>query len=141
MLIEYDYVIKQAVDAFNKQFSRTADPATFAIEVLERRHDGNFAFEVYTLRTDDHFRLRLYFKISNLDSVGAYRLETRSPHSAIPETIEVYSALATVDKFHFENKTFSLEPFLASPAQVDFLIQLNNQPFLMENGSFIELEA
>jgi hypothetical protein len=59
----------------------------------------------------------------------------------VPETIEVYSALATIDKFHFENKTFSLEPFLASPAQVDFLIQPNNQPFLMENGSFIELEA
>lgn len=141
MLIEYDYVIKQAVDAFNRQFSRTADPATFAIEVLERRHDGNFAFEVYTLRTDDHFRLRLYFKIADHDSVGSYRLENRSPHSAIPEEIEVYSALATIDKFHFENKTFSLEPFLASPAQVDFLIHPGNQPLLMENGSFFELEA
>ena len=140
MLIEYDYVIKQAVDAFNRQFSRTVDPATFAIEVLERRHDGNFAFEVYTLRADDQLRLRLYFTIANEDWVGRFRLETRDPHSLIPESIEVYSALATLDNFHLENKTFSLEPFISAPSQVDFLIHPSNQPFLLENGSFIELE-
>lgn len=140
MVIEYDYIIQQAVNNFNQQFGKSFDPSTFAIEVIEKRADGNFAFEVYTLRSDDQLRLRLYYTITDTDSVGKYRLETRTPHSLIPESIEVYSALATLDNFHLENRTFNLEPFLSSPSQVDFLIQPINQPFLLENGSFIELE-
>lgn len=140
MVIEYEYIVKQAVSNFNNQFGKNFDPATFGIEAIQKRLDGNFAFEVYTLRADDQLRLRLYFTIANEDWVGRFRLETREPHSLIPENIEVYSALATLDNFHLENKTFSLEPFISAPSQVDFLIHPSNQPFLLENGSFIELE-
>lgn len=140
MVIEYDYIIQQAVNNFNQQFGKSFDPATFAIEAIEKRADGNFAFEVYTLRSDDQLRLRLYYTIGDGDWVGKYRLETRNPHNLVAESIEVYSALASLDNFHLENSTFSLEPFLSAPSQVDFLIQPINQPYLLENGSFIELE-
>lgn len=141
MVKEYEYIIIQALQRFDKQFSRSSDPATFGIEVIQKRRDGNFAFEVYTLRPDDQFRLRMYYTITNVDSVGEFRLENRVPNTDIPETMEVFSALATIDGFHFEKGTFKLEPFLAAPAQVDFLLQNNNQPFLLENDAFLELES
>jgi hypothetical protein len=138
---EHDFVKVLVLSTFNNQFGKHLNDNDFNIICIPKKQDFPIAFEIYTNRTDDFLRLRVYLQIGKSDYLQTFKLEVNPPfHNSTVED-EVWVTLGSIDVYHLESRYLKEEYLYNCPEQTSSIILTEDGfPILSEDGSYVLTE-
>ena len=138
---EHDYIKELTLKFFNSQFNRQLRPVDFSITCIAKKQDYFLAFEVFTLRTDDFLRMRVYLQMGSSDNLQPFKLEVSSPYYNNSAEDEVWITLGSLDVYHLESGFLKENNLLKCPGIIDNILLLEDGTgILTEDGGFILME-
>lgn len=137
------FIIELAVNAFNLQFNRSFSYDEFDAISIENNPTSHCAFEIYTTRFDDNFRLRLYTSLGNINRVGTYVLKEQiENYPGSGDELFVADAILDQEFLYLNNNQIRQSgcSIAQDISKLMILLQENGDALLLENGDFILLE-
>jgi hypothetical protein len=140
-----DFIISLAVHSFNRQKKTNYDAKDFEIINIENTTSGDYAFEIYSSRFDDYFRMRLYCSLGNINRVSNYQLqEEYEASNGVVNKVFVADALLDNEFLHSDNNFIrrSFPKFEPNSNLLNVLLHENGQDgILLEDNSYLILET
>jgi hypothetical protein len=138
---EHDHIKLMALTLFNNQFNRNLRVTDFDMICIAKKADYPIAFEIYTARSDDFFRLRIYLKIDKADDLLPFKLEVNAPYHNATSEDEVWVTLGTLDVYHLESGYLKEQFLYDCPDQIlNLILAEDGTPILGENGEYLLTE-
>lgn len=146
-MLNRNFVIRLAVDAFNHQFGYNFNHGAFDLISIDTESQTHCAFEVYTTRFDDQLRLRCYANLGSKNHVGQYVLKENddptigNPGDQVP-TVFVANMELDQEFLHLNNNFIRKSgcQFDVDLMRLMILLKESQEAFTMEDGSYVLLE-
>lgn len=136
---EREFIINLAINAFNLQYSRNINPKECDAYSIPKNKTSRMAYEVYTLRTDDAVRMRIYLNFGKHDGLSPFRLETDNQNIVNALGDEVYVSSGYVDKFYYDNRIYKFSTMEQDPSAMNIITSLTGTPFVTFEGEYINI--
>ena len=135
-------LIELALGRYNEQFQTKYVPEDFDIVTIEHVQ-YEYAFEIFTIKDNDSFRLRLYLKPSLYTNISLFRLYEQNS-GWIGNGDEVYVSYGTIGDEFFAATNNAVKRLIkfgsASTEKLAILLCENGLPLVLEDNSYIYLE-
>lgn len=109
-LPEKDFLIKFAVDSYNKKYKRNLNRAYCHIKSVEKAYGYVYGYQIETIRSDDHVVIMLYFNLGDITRDHIVRAETIQNveiNNALGD--EVYVVTGEVARFYKEHGVYKFK--------------------------------
>lgn len=103
-LSEREFLITYTLKIFNGHYNKDFQPQDFTIKSITPSYDSTHGYEIYTKRTNDYLRIRLYFNITADSKVRLIRLEQEA-NNYLPgiNGDEIYVILSDMPSYFTDN--------------------------------------
>lgn len=103
-LTEPEFLITYTLKIFNSHYNKDFVPQDFRIKSIVPTYDSTHGYEIYTKRTDDFLRIRLYFNITSDSKIRLIRLEQEA-NNYLPgiNGDEIYVILTDMPSYFTDN--------------------------------------
>lgn len=138
---ETDHIKKLVVAQFNAQYSKNLLVEDLNIRSIVVQEGYQYGYELETARIDDSVRMRVYFKLSNGDNVGDFKLRLKQNVASTGLSDEIYVAHGTFDSGNFIYHGFNKQAMTGDGEMYllveDGYIQITEQgiPILLEQSA------
>lgn len=137
MLTEREFLIQLALGQYNQQYGRNFQAADFDIMSIDQRVNFDLSYEIFTVRLDDHLRLRVHLLLSDGDGLGPYRVESDGTDGVQTLTDEIFVALGRVDQYYKDSGVYKFNPIYPDEALLPVIHDEHWQPIQDESGEYI----
>lgn len=138
---ESKFLIKLAVDRYNRQHNQKFDIDSFELTSIRPRTDYDLGYLIETKRKDDYLRLKIYLNIDKATKLHNFMPEVDQGHFE-PMTLEdeVLVAFGTVDSWYRQEGIYKFMPINNEEMLVEYIALENGRAILLENGEVLALE-
>ena len=140
-LNESQFLIKLAVDKYNRQHRQKFSIEDFEITSIRPRNNYNLGYLIETKRKDDYLRLKVYLNIESSDKLYDFLPEVDQGHFA-PLTVEdeVLVAFGTVDSWYRQEGIYTFRPINNEEMLIEYIALEDGRAILLENGEVLALD-
>ena len=139
MLSEKEFLIKLAVDQFNRQFNKTIRISDCDIVSIPVRFAASYSYEISTVRSDDFLRMHIHLSLGGLDEVYPYTLQVDGGTGISTLTDEVYVASGSLDPYYIDSGLYTFKPIGIVPITEGIVVLEDGYALLLESGEEIAL--
>ncbi len=138
-MTEKEYLISLALLYFNQQIGTSIQVRDCDVRSIPTSSDYDRSYEIWTIRTDDHLRLRIHMRFAHEDSLGRFRLE--SDGSTYIGTLgdEVYITTGTIDRYYVQEGIYRFNTLTDDVAKMGVLLIEEGYALATEQGEFLLL--
>lgn len=141
ILPEREFLIEFGIQQFNTQFNTRLERGGCDLKSIAKRYGADYSYEIFTLRGDDHLRIRLHLTTGVTDNIQPFRLEVDgSPDGAGNGSDEVFVTSGTIDNFYRDSGMYKFDSINVDETRLNVLLTEDNQAVLLENGETLDLE-
>lgn len=131
---EVEFLINLAVSEYNDQYGAAFKPKDFDIKSLRPSVNFDKGYEIYTVRTDDFLRLRMYFAFGNRTDFGPFKLEVDGKKFVAELGDEVFVTLGSVEDYYKNEGIYKFRWIGENPGGLFILADQDKAPIVLANG-------
>lgn len=142
-LSEKDYLIKFAVDAYNRKYEKKIRYRDCSIKSIHPSYGNRWGYYIETLRGDDYVAIKLYFNLGKFDRVDIVRLEVKQNIENFGTLgDEVYVVTGEVAGFYYEDGIYRFR-WIDSATTEEPIFEFMDGSFVefMNGDLFMTMEA
>lgn len=137
-LAEKDFLLKFAVDSYNKKYGRKLDYKTCRIKSVQKAFGYVYGYQVETMRSDDHVVIMLYFNLGELTRDHLVRVEVQQNMDVAGALgDEVYVVTGEVAKFYKEQGIYKFYWIRDEGFNFTTVVWLDGDMFQFMDGTFL----
>ena len=131
-----EYVLMVSIAAFNHQYGKQFDRKDFDVITIPHRNNDVVAYEVYSKRFKDFFRIKIYCKIGSGISLSPIMLreENNTPYEVYVTEMMLDSAVLYLDKNEIRQMFHEI---VFDPTRLAIILGEDTTPIVTENGFYI----
>lgn len=127
-----------ALKAFSAKYSKKISPEDCIIYSVSPSYGFKYGYEITTINSSDHFKLRLYFNLGLVDTINVIRLENESNmyrKNALGD--EVYVITGEISTKYADSGIYNFRWLEAEALQGNMINFMNDDPFQFMDGDYM----
>lgn len=137
-LSEKDFLVKFAVDSYNKKYNRKLDYKLCQIKSVVKAYGYTYGYQVETIRSDDNVVIMLYFSLGDITRDHIVRIETiQNVMVNIGLGDEVYVVTGEVARFYKEQGIYRFKWIKGEGFEFSAIMFMDNDIIQFMDGDFL----
>ena len=137
---EKTFLIELAVTQFNNQYQRAIRQEVCGIRSLPPTYGTTHGYEVETVRSDDHVRIRMYFNLAKATRFDSIRLEVDTTQAVDSLGDEIYVMMGEVSLNYVESDIYRFRWLGEDTTRFRYLNLMTGELVHDMGGNYIRLE-
>lgn len=133
------YLIQFVLDSYNYQYGKNIKASDCSVRSINPRPQSRVAYEVFTNRTDDFLRLRIYMNFGDTDFLDKFRMESDLDLPPGELGDEVFVAFGYFNRYYLESGDYKFYWIGENPGGFNILVSSDNDPVVTSHGEYILL--
>lgn len=137
-LAEKDFLIKFAVDSYNKKYGRKLDYKLCQIKSVMKAYGYTYGYQVQTMRSDDNVIIMLYFSLGDITRDHIVRVETiQNVVVNLGLGDEVYVVTGEVARFYKDQCIYKFRWLKGDDFEFSTVMFMDNDMIQFMDGGFL----
>lgn len=137
-LPEKEFLVKFAVDSYNKKYKRKLDYKNCRIKSVEKAFGYTYGYQIETVRSDDYVVIMLYFNLGEVTREHIVRVEAiqnLSLNGRLGD--EVYVVTGEVARFLRESGVYKFKWIKGEGFNFSVVMFMNTDAIMFMDGDFL----